>query len=125
MSFPDQRGMLFILIAFLFLSGCSSTWTSADTRYEIIYQVVNAADAYTTMQIRRSPDVTEGAWLTRQLIGANPAKQDVALLFATYGISHYLIAKSLPAKWRRYYQAGTVGYSSALVINNCQLGLCK
>ncbi len=92
---------------------------------EWAFQAVNVADAYTTMQIRHDPAVEEIAWPTRQLIGANPAEDEVALLFLTYGISHYLIARALPPKWRRYYQVGTIGYSAALVINNCQLGLCN
>ncbi len=117
---------LFLLLCFLCLSGCasSSEWTRAATRWEIAFQVVNMADAYTTMQIRHTAGIEEKNWLTRELIGAFPVEQDVALLFAAYGIGHYLISRSLPERWRRYYQIGTMGYSIALVINNCQLGLC-
>ena len=95
-----------IYIVLLFLTGCASNaeWTATDTRYEDTYQLVSAMDAYTTMQIRHHPTVVEKAWPTRQLIGSNPSEKDVALLFMTYGISHYFIARALPAKWRRYYQ---------------------
>ena len=119
---------LFIrLVSLLVLSSCAlqSDWTPADTRYETVFQIVNTVDAYTTAQIRHNPEVVESAWPTRSIIGSNPTEGNVALLFVTYGISHYVIARCLPPKWRRYYQVGTIGYSSALVINNCQSGLCK
>ena len=112
-------------ILYVLLGGCgSSNWTATDTKYEVAFQTINALDAYSTAQIRHDPALEERAWPTRQLIGSNPAEDEVALLFVTYGISHYLIARALPPKWRRYYQISTMGYSIALVINNCQLGLC-
>ena len=117
-----------IVLFFLFLTGCASNaeWTTTDTKYEVAYQLVAAMDAYTTMQIRHNPDpvIIERSWPTRQLIGSNPNERDVALLFVTYGISHYLIARALPPKWRRYFQVGTIGLSSITVINNCRNKLC-
>ncbi len=117
--------MRIFLILLFGLSGCASTqWTTTDSRLEWAFQVVNIADAYTTAQIQYDPTVEERAFPTKQLIGINPSGKEVAVLFATYSISHYLIARALPPKWRRYYQVGTIGASTAVVINNCQLGLC-
>lgn len=115
-----------VLLFFLCLSGCASNaeWTNVDKNLEWTFQVVNVLDAYTTAQMRHDPVWDERTWPTRQLIGSNPSEGEVVVLFATYGISHYLIARALPIKWRRYYQVGTISYSTALVINNCQLGLC-
>ncbi len=114
------------MLLFLCLHGCAlnTNWTEADSQWEWAFQAVNAADAYTTMQIRHDPAMEEVGWPTRQLIGSNPAEAEVALLHLTYGISHYLIARALPPKWRRYYQIGTISIQGAAVINNCQLGLC-
>lgn len=111
------------IVILLLLSGCASDWTKNDTKLEITFQVVNAMDAYTTSQIRHS-QWDETNIVTKSLIGINPDESDVAVLFITYGISHYLIAKALPKNWRRFYQISTIGYSTYLVANNCNLGLC-
>ena len=110
-----------ILTLLTLLSGCATT---TDTKYEIAFQVINAVDAYTTAQIRHTRNVEETNSITRSLIGRQPNGADVALLFVTYGISHYVIARALPEKWRRFYQVGTIAYSTSLVINNCQIDLC-
>ena len=107
------------------LSGCASDkWTKEDTQFEIAYQLVNAVDAYTTTQIHRTPGIIEVGWPTRQLLGPNPDPHEALLLHATYGLSHYIIAMSLPRKWRRYYQGGTTAFQTHAVINNCRNGLC-
>ena len=120
---PAAAGFLLIVIAFV-LSGCATDWTQQDTRYELAFQVINAADAYTTSRIRHTNNVHEVNLLTVSLIGRQPTASDVALLFSTYGISHYLIAKALPEKWRRYYQVSSFIAVTYVVIENCQLDLC-
>ncbi len=112
-----------ILIPVFFLGGCAS-WTTTDTKYEIVFQLVNVADAYTTSKIRHTDGVEEKNPLTRSIIGREPKGTDVALLFTTYGISHYIISRALPGKWRRFYQVGSIGYGTYLVMNNCRYGLC-
>ena len=114
-----------LLLLTVFFSGCSSTWTTTDTKYEIAFQAVNLADAYTTSRIRHTDGVAEADPITRSLIGSQPDGRDTALLFMTYGVSHYVIARALPERWRRFYQVSTTVYSAALVIENCDLGLCK
>ena len=120
---PASAGFLLLVIAFL-MSGCATEWSTKDTQYEIAFQVAHAADAYTTARIRHTDGVHEANPLTAALIGRQPTESDVAWLFITYGISHYLIAKSLPEKWRRYFQAGSVAAVTYLVIENCQRDLC-
>ncbi len=114
-----------LLLLTVFFSGCSSAWTQTDTQYEIAFQAVNAVDAYTTSRIRHTDTVVESNQITRSLIGRQPDGRDTALLFITYGVSHYIIARVLPKKLRRFYQVSTTVYSAALVIENCDLGLCK
>ena len=115
---------ILFVIALQFLSGCAA-WTTTDTKYEIAFQAVNLADAYTTSRIRHTDDVFEAHPITRSLIGSQPAERDTALLFITYAVSHYIIARALPEKWRRFYQVSTTAYSASLVIANCDRGLCK
>ncbi len=113
------------LLALCFLLGGCATWTEEDTKYEIAFQLVNVADAYTTARIRHTEGVYEKNPITLSTIGSQPTEADVALLFITYGIGHYMIARALPRKWRRFYQVGSIAYSTAIVINNCHHGLCK
>ncbi len=108
----------------LLCSGCATDWTTRDTQYEIAFQVANATDAYTTARIRHTAGVHEANPLTAALIGRQPTESDVAWLFITYGISHYLIAKSLPEKWRRYFQVGSLAAETYVLIDNCRRDLC-
>ena len=113
--------MIRALLVCLAVSGCA---ISSDKNLEIAFQSINAMDAYTTSRIRHTPGVMESNPLTRSLIGSQPNSNDVVLLFIAYGIGHYMISKSLPPKWRRYFQVATILYSGSLVINNCKLDLC-
>ena len=103
------------------MAGCAS-WTTTDTKYEVAFQLMNVADAYTTSRIIDEPYIRESSGLTRSILGEQP--EDVAFLFITYGVSHYMIARVLPEKWRRFYQVSTIGYSTYLVVENCNNGLC-
>ncbi len=116
--------MRFALLLLLLLAGCATDWTHKDTRYEIAFQAIHVADAYATARIRHTAGVHEANTLTAALIGRQPTENDVALLFITYGISHYLIAKSLPEKWRRYYQVGSLAAGTYVLIENCRRDLC-
>lgn len=111
------------------LGGCASSdnWTRADTARELTFQVANAADAYQTSRYASDPTIEEGTPFTRAVIGSEPSGSDVALYFGTMAVSHYFIARALPAKWRPWFQGGTAGLSIYTVYNNCQVAaqLCK
>lgn len=128
-----------ILIALL-SSGCAvnGEWTRQDTALEIAWQVVNAADAYSTANIRNTPDwrqaeghpegvlirLEEHTPLTRSIIGARPEPSDTYQYFITTAISHWLISRSLPKKWRPWFQGGTTLISAEALKRNCDHGLC-
>jgi hypothetical protein len=101
-----------------------SEWTRNDTYREVAFQVINLADAWQTSRIQYNDSLVEGMPFTRAIIGAEPSTRDTALYFGTMGISHYLIARLLPAKWRPYFQGATIAFSGATVINNCRTGQC-
>ena len=117
----DESHAIRLIVILICLSGCAS---NLDTRYEIAFQAINIVDAYTTARLRHTPGAEEQNLITQFIIGTQPKEADVILLFITYGISHYMIARALPERWRRSYQLGSIAYSTSLVINNCQLGLC-
>lgn len=107
------------------LGGCASQdWTRADTYREVTWQIVNAADGYTTAQIRKSSSVIERQPVTRAILGDEPETGETVLYFTSLGVSHWLVSRMLPSKWRRWWQGGTLVYSGAMVINNCEVGLC-
>jgi hypothetical protein len=115
-----------ILAAALLASGCaSSNWNETDTRREIAWQIVNAADAVTTAQIQHTPGVIEKQPLTRAILGPEPDSGEVALYFSTLAVSHWAISRILPPRWRKHWQRGSFAYSAAMVVNNCRHGLCE
>lgn len=113
-----------------FLGGCAALappddWTPRDTATEIAFQVVNAYDAHTTQRIHETPGLDEVSPLTRAVIGEDPEPSDTAIYFATVGLSHYLIARMLPKKWRPWFQGGTTALTLEAIKRNCDNGLCE
>lgn len=94
-------------------------WTTDNTVSEVAFQVFNILDALQTNRIQYRSDLVEGSSFTRSVIGAEPSTRDVALYFGTVAISHYLISRMLPAKWRPWWQNGTAVYSGYTVLHNC------
>jgi hypothetical protein len=114
----------------LILSGCSSIplfdlqssadWNSDDTTREVSFQVVNILDALQTNEIRSRPDVVEVGPVARAMMGPEPSGSDVALYFATRALSHYLISRILPPRWREWYQTTSLVSASFVVWRNCE-----
>lgn len=113
------------LCVLLVLSGCSSNdWSRSDTAWQITYTVAIAADAYTTTRIRHTPGVYESEPITRAVLGAQPGTAETWQYFGTLAVSHYLIARALPKRWRRYWQVGGTGYHTYHAARNCEAWLC-
>lgn len=114
---------LLVLLAVLPLTGCATLdrddWSQADTRREIAFQLINAADAWQTSEIQDRPYVKEGGVVAREILGPEPETGDTVLYFATIGVSHYLVSRLLPAKWRPWWQRGTALYGGFVVYENC------
>ena len=110
-----------IAAAALALTGCASSgeWTRADTARELAFVGAIAADAWQTSQIAGRADLVEGEPLARAVLGREPSKSGTAVYFATLGVSHFLIARALPAKWRPWFQSGTLAYEGLIVSRNC------
>jgi hypothetical protein len=111
--------------ACLLITACASTgpasdeWSQSDTRREIAFQFVNVLDAVQTNEIRGRTDVVEvGRW-ARSIMGTEPSRSEVATYFVAMGLSHYLISRALPPRWRKYWQAGTIADHGYAVVHNC------
>jgi hypothetical protein len=117
-----------IIIACLaaLFSGCASDqWTRTDTIYELAYVASISADAYTTSQIQYTDGYSEQQPATRAILGAQPRTSDTWSYFATLGVSHYLISRALPERWRRWWQVGGTAYHGYMAYRNCENGLCS
>lgn len=119
----------FILIGSLLLSGCTALTKQPELERgelitEAVWQAINVADAITTARIHKTPGVREVNPVTSRVLGEQPDPDEVAVYFATVGLSHFLILKMLPPKWRKFYQGSTLAMGLATVDNNCQLDLC-
>lgn len=115
--------MIIVLCAMATVGCAGQDWTRRDTALEISFQVLNVIDGYQTAGIKDHPYVKEVDPVTVEILGPEPESGETALYFATRGISHYLISRALPAKWRPWFQAPTTAHSAWYVFNNCEKGL--
>ena len=107
----------------LLMSGCATDWTRADTNRQLLLTGLMAVDAYQTTRIQYDPGLIEGVPLTRSVLGSNPSTAPTYQYFAELALSHYLIARVLPAKWRPYYQGFFVLDHLYGIHTNIRLGL--
>ena len=129
MSYLSTRQKLFILTVMLsvvFLTvGCTHNdpWTRGDTARQVLVSASYVIDATQTVDIQHRPDLMEGGLIARHVLGLQPSTSDTWQYFATLTISNYLIARAMPAKWRPYWQYGTVITEIPAIRNNCVEGL--
>jgi len=113
-----------IVLLALVCSGCSAIaprddWSTDSTVAEVAFQLSNTIDAFQTARIQHRADLAEGENLARFVLGREPSTRDTAVYFATVGVSHYLISRALPAKWRPWFQGASLIYSGTIVVTNC------
>ncbi len=116
-----------VVIAVLLLTGCAhqDEWTRQDTWGQIAATIAIAGDGYSSLKIHETENIYEAGAVASRIMGRQPSEKDLILYHSTLAISSYLIARSLPAKWRPYFQAIEVGAHGYAWYNNCQLGLCR
>lgn len=111
-------------LALLLLTGCVSApkyeWSVQDTRREIFYAAALAADTYTTANFRNDPAKKEGLGIARSIYGDEPNPESVLLTAIVGGVAHWLIARRLAHKPRRYWQYGFTSVHGAAAVYNCR-----
>jgi hypothetical protein len=122
------RSILSALLIAL-LSGCAALgppddWSKRDTLMVATFQVANALDARSTQRIHETPGVEEVGPLARAALGAQPDPSETLVYFATRGLAHYLIMRTLPKKWRPWFGGAHIVSTAHTVKENCDLGLC-
>ena len=110
---------LLIVIAFLFPLQAAADWSSADTKREVAWQIINVIDWGTTLDIENYPDITEG----NIFMGRNPTRDQVNFYMAGYAVIHYVVSSALKPKYRKVWQYITIIDSANAITNNFRLGL--
>jgi len=114
------------LILVCLLSGCAhqDEWTKQDTMLQLGVTGMIIVDAITTARIQDCEYCYEDSPFARAVLGSRPNSSDTYQFYISIAITSYLISRSLPAKWRPYWQAGEIGVHSYAVGRNCRNGLC-
>lgn len=94
-------------------------WSKEDSYREAAWQTINFIDYRQTLQITKKDNYYE----QNPLLGAHPSRGDVDKYFAASALVHYGISCALPFHYRRSWQWMTIGFSSAIVYRNFQIGL--
>ena len=94
-------------------------WTTEDTRRELVYAALVAADWRQTQDIAHHPNIDEG----NEFLGEHPTNGQINRYFLTSTTLQLAIAYSLPSDWRRTWQSVGIGFELAFVLNNRAVGL--
>lgn len=104
------------------VSTSSWAWTNKDSLWQSAYLVLHAADWGQTRDI--AAQCKRGEYFeTNPLIGKCPSVHWVNTYFLGTALLHTGIARVLPQKYRRAFQAGTIGMQMGFVTNNSRIGL--
>ncbi len=112
-----------LITVILFLSLTSpvhAEWTKKDTAFQLTYTAVHLADWGQTLDIARNPD---SYYEINPIVGKHPSVGRVNTYMALSLIVHTGISYLLPSKYRRWWQIGTIGVTTSLVIHNNSVGL--
>lgn len=113
-----------LLVLLVLMSVCSSAsaWSKKDTYWETAYFVTHLADWGQTLDI--ASQCQGGAYYeTNPIMGKCPSAQTVNAYFIGTGLLHYGVAHMLPKKYRRMFQAGTIGMELSYISSNASIGL--
>ncbi|MDH3325974.1 MAG: hypothetical protein OEM38_04570 [Gammaproteobacteria bacterium] len=113
---------LLVLLTIIFVSSAANAWSKKDTYWEAAYLATHVADWGQTLDI--SSQCQSGAYYeTNPIMGKCPSSQTVNAYFIGTALLHYGAAHMLPKKYRRMFQAGTMGMELSYITNNASIGL--
>ena len=115
----------YVLILFLtlfFLSPAANAWSKKDTYWEVAYLTTHLADWGQTLDIASKCSSGE-YYETNPVMGKCPSAQTVNAYFVGTALLHYGVAHMLKPKYRRMFQAGTIGMELSYIANNASIGL--
>ncbi len=110
------------LLCLFGLCSQANAWSTKDTLWEGAYLAAHVADWGQTRDIASS--CASGAYYeTNPVMGKCPSINLVNTYFAATALLHIGVAHVLPQKYRRMFQAGTLGMEVNYVANNARIGL--
>ncbi len=111
-----------IISCFIFASSSAQAWSKKDTYWQAAYFATHLADWGQTLDI--AGQCESGSYYeTNPILGKCPSAQTVNAYFLGTALLHYGAAKMLPRKYRRMFQAGTIGMELSYISNNASIGL--
>ena len=111
-----------LLLTIIFLSPAANAWSKKDTYWEAAYLTTHLADWGQTLDIA-SQCGSGNYYETNPVMGKCPSVQTVNAYFIGTALLHYGTAHMLPPKYRRMFQAGTIGMELSYIANNASIGL--
>lgn len=111
-----------IAITFAFTTNAQA-WTDEDTMWETAYLAAHITDWGQTRDISAHCSTTGKYYETNPILGDCPSQQMVNTYFLGTALAHITVARMLPKKYRRMFQAGTLGMQINFINNNKEIGL--
>jgi len=114
--------LMVVLSLFCLMSSTVVAWDWTDTAAESLYLAAHITDWGQTRDIAQQCE--QGLYTeTNPIIGKCPSLGRVNSYFFATALLHAGIATLLPKKYRRMFQAGTLGMQIGYISNNAKIGL--
>jgi len=122
-----MRQLVALIFAVAAFCGSSSNamawnWTEKDSMWQLAYLAVHVADWGQTRDIAAQCE-GGGYYETNPVLGRCPSAQWVNTYFLGTALLHTGLAHWMPGKYRRMFQAATIGMEVGYVTNNARIGL--
>ncbi len=112
--------MKLVLLLLCPLLAQAGDWTEADTVRQTTLTAAMYLDYAQSKDIKNYPDV---CWEQNPLLGRHPSDSKLKNYFIGAAITHYTIARTLPAGWKRQsWQYGWLALEVAQVVRNKKVG---
>lgn len=120
---PRLIGLLILALLIFAMAGCSAV-----QREEIAWQTLHAVDVAQTLKIAGDDCYQESGFITRDIIGNNPNRQQVMGWAIGTAAAHaavtFLLEKAEAPRWvRKGWQITTISATAHAVVNNHNEGL--
>lgn len=120
MKFLKLFLMLIVCVLLMTKPALSNEWSEKDINYELAYQVLHFVDWKQTQYITKNCD---NYYEKNPILGKCPTIGEVNRYFAITSLLHWGISHWLSDKNRGAWQYFTIGFQTATVSNNFNIGL--
>jgi len=114
--------MKYLLLLLLSFNVYGADWSTADTKREVTWQVINLIDWGQTLDIVRDQEAGNLRYEQNPILGNNPSRGKINTYFALSHVAHYGISR-WSTKYRSHWQYATIVVSGFIVGRNFYIGL--